>query len=310
MKKFFTTFFMLAILVTAAFAQQPSVSISVDEITNRSFTCSFEKSENCNQYAILSSLVGEMDQWAMMSGSMEAAVSAFGITCVNDTTYTWDNQQPGSEYVVYVVAKGESDVLYTDTLTTLQMGGSGASVIEVSVSNIGDTSVTTTAVPNDQTMLFKDLIVPRRLADSLGMDSLAVFVQNDVYVYYETDTWTWLTLSPGTEYFFTAIGMNADSVWGELAMVPFTTTGENGIVFNAVPDFQVYPNPVADKMVISGIDANSKIMLLDAQGRMIQNVVANDARYEMQVAELPAGIYFVAVQYGATAPATKKIVKR
>lgn len=302
---------MLTAFVAAVFAQQPSVTITVDDVTTTSFTCSFVKNQDCDQYVILASLVGEMDQWAMMMGGMEAAVSAFGIPCVNDTTYTWDSQQPGSEYVVYAVAKGESDVLCTDTLTTLQMGGSGASVIEVSVSNVGDTSVTTTAIPNDQTMLFKDMIVPRRLADSLGLDSLAVFVQNDPYVYYETDTWTWLSLSPGTEYLFTAIGMNVDSVWGELAMVAFTTTGENGIVSVELPDFQVYPNPTADKVTVSGINAGGKIVIFDMQGRAVQSVVSENAQCELQMGALPAGTYFISVQSAAgTAPAVKKIVKR
>lgn len=302
---------MLTAFVVAVFAQQPSVTITVDDVTTTSFTCSFVKSENCDQYSIAAGAVGEMDVWAPMMGSLETAIDQFGIQCTGDTTYTWTDQQPGVQQVVYVLAKGSSYILYTDTLTTLSAGGSGASVIEVSVSNVGDTAVTTTAIPNDQTMLFKDMIVPRRLADSLGLDSLAVFVQNDPYVYYETDTWTWLSLSPGTEYLFTAIGMNVDSVWGELAMVAFTTTGENGIVSVELPDFQIYPNPTADKVTVSGINAGSKIVIFDMQGRAVQSVVSENAQCELQMGAFPAGTYFISVQSAAgTAPAVKKIVKR
>ena len=291
------------------FAQNPTVAISVDEVTACSYTCTFTPNSACDHYVFMAGYEGELDSWLPFMQTYEAMIDMWGISCVGDTTHTWTDQAPNTTYIVYVLAIGADTVVYTDTLRTLSLGGDGTSVITLSVSDIGDTCVTTTAVPNDQTSMFKDMIVTRNLFEEEGEAGIIAWLQENLLNHYETDVWCWLTLEPSTDYYFVAIGMNANEEWGELATLPFSTTPTVGIQAPTTPTFDVYPNPASDFVCISGLNRMDVVTLFDMQGRVMQKSIAEADACVLSLKALSTGVYFVAVQNEkASFPVVKKIL--
>ncbi len=293
-----------ACLLTAA----PSVTITVDAVTNITITCSFAKNADCVSYSILAVESGSMEQWQV---NIMDLVEVCGIEYSANTAYTWTGRVPNKEYVIYAVAKSSSGqrVLCTDTVATEKGGGHGASVITVSVSNITDGSVIATAIPNDQTMMFKDMIIPSSLsdsiksyfivtdsinADSLTNDSITKLLKDEDYEQYEADTWKWNDLEPETDYLFVAVGMNADSVWGALASTPFQTLGKRAPVENLeMNTIFVYPNPASEYVFVNGVETGEMISVVDLRGNVIieQKATSSDARISL-VGVVP-GVYIV-----------------
>lgn len=207
-------------------APAQAVTITIDNILPDAYTCTFTKADSCTAYFILTAEPGSIEPFLAWSGftTVEQAVEGWGIKYTESATYTWKDQTPNTDYVIYALARcPHGDVLITDTIRTAVLGGHGASVITVSVSNITSTTVTTTATPNDQTAVFHDLIISKEYFDSIGVDSTIALLKADYYPHYSTDVWQWMDLTPGTEYYFVAIGKNADDVWGEMAKTAFTT---------------------------------------------------------------------------------------
>ncbi|MCQ2337482.1 MAG: hypothetical protein MJ001_00940 [Paludibacteraceae bacterium] len=222
------------------------VTIKVDNVTPTTITCSFEMNEGCVEYYILASKPEDIEPWIgspFAGATIEETVEAWGIKYEANATYTWKEMVPNSLYVIYVTAKDTSglSVLFTDTVTTSVGGGHGVSVVTVTVTDITGVGATTTATPNDQTMMFKDMVFEKGLydnihayyegidaqtADQMTSDSLFRMLKEDVYEYYEEDKWVWENLDSGTDYMFMAAGMNADSIWGEMAMTSFKTLGD------------------------------------------------------------------------------------
>lgn len=300
----------LCFAATTLQAQTPTVSISVDEITNTGFTASFHP-ENCTQYSVYSDIVGGMDMWIPMMGSVENIVSAWGLSCSGDATHTWNEMQPGTMYVIYALATdGGTSYLYTDTVQTNAIGGSGESIISLSVDNITDNSVQTTATPNDQTLLFKDFIIEKAAFDTLNIDTVIAWLKDDPYIHYETDVWTWLDLKPGTPYYLCGIGMNGDSIWGEMSKLEFSTTGTPlAISSNNDTRISVFPNPTSDNVVISGISAQSRVFLYDMNGRQVHAANSNGCEMNINTSDLARGSYLLQIfNTSASAPISRTII--
>ena len=109
----------LALVFSAgAFAQTPGVTTTIDNLTPTTITASFDMDENCTKYHILAAANGEMDQWSAMFGTpLRDLVISWSLGFEADTTYTWTEMAPNTEYVVYVVAVNETDT--SDVLTTV-----------------------------------------------------------------------------------------------------------------------------------------------------------------------------------------------
>lgn len=307
MKKHIITFCLILTAAATLWAQTPNVNITVDEITTTSYTATFHPTD-CTQYHIYSDVVGGMDMWIMMMGSVENIISAWGIHCTSDTTHTWTEMQPGTDYVIYALAvNGDNAILYTDTIRTLSAGGSGESVITLSVENITDNSVRTISEPNDQTLLFKDFLIEKASFDTLDIDTVINWLKDDPYVHYETDIWEWLSLKTGTPYYLCAIGMNGDSVWGEMSKLEFSTTGEPlSITENNERNIKVYPNPASNYVTIENLSAQSRIVLTDMQGKQIETLNASNTNLTINTTNLSRGSYLIQI---FNSPATAPIVK-
>ena len=305
--------FTLVFAAVALFATAtPNVTITVDDVQTTSYTCSFAKNTDCTNYYICTGEPGSFDMWigSFFGSTLEEIVCAWGINYATDTTYTWTSMNPGTQYVVYVVAISETDsTLVTDTLTTMSGGGHGTSIVTVSVTNPTLDGITTKAEPNSETMLFKDIVFETGVLDSVAFDTVVSWMQNDYYTYYETDEWVWTTLDSCTEYIFMAQGMNADSVWGPVDSVRFTTLGTPAAVENVeLNSISLYPNPATEFVVVNGVELGSTVAVIDAQGRMVQEVEAVSDEVRLNVQNYVDGVYFVVVRGNATS--VRKFIKQ
>lgn len=286
----------LALVFSAgAFAQTPGVTTTIDNLTPTTITASFDMDENCTKYHILADVVGGIDQWVQMFGMpLRDLVISWSLGFESDTTYTWTDMAPNTDYIVYVVAVNAtdtSDVMMT-TCTTPQNGGEGASVVTIELSNITETSVIMTATPNDQTSRFLDGLVEKALLDEIGQDSLMTMLVAQPYWLYETDVWEWLDLTPGMEYYAFAIGQNAAEQWGEMTIVPFTTlvSGLNEVENGGIT---LYPNPATNLVSLNNAEIGSVVELIDIQGRVLKSFVVNSTSQTIDLQGVEAGLYVV-----------------
>lgn len=277
------------------FAQAPNVTTTIDNLTPTTITASFDMDDNCTKYHILADVVGGMDGWAQMFGmSLRDLVISWSIGVESDTTYTWTDMTPNTDYIVYVVAVNATDtseVLMT-TCTTPQAGGEGASVVTVELENITETSVIMTATPNDQTARFLDGLVEKALFDEIGQDSLMTMLLAGPYWLYETDVWEWIELEPGVEYYAFAIGQNAAEQWGEMTLVPFTTLVSG---LNQVQSLNptLFPNPATSSVSLNNAEIGSLVEIIDMQGRVISSFVVKSTSQTIDLQGMESGLYLV-----------------
>ncbi len=309
MKKFLAL--ALALVFSAgAFAQTPSVTTTIDNLTPTTITASFEMDENCTKYHILADVVGGMEQWAQMFGTpLRDLVIQWSLGFEADTTYTWTDMMPNTDYVVYVVAVNETDTseVLTTTCTTPQAGGEGASVVTIELSNITDNSVIMTATPNDQTSRFIDGLVEKSLYDEIGQDSLMSLLLVQPYWLYETDVWEWLELTPGTEHYAFAIGQNAAEQWGEMTLVPFTTlvAGLNQAQSNEIT---LYPNPATNVVSLQNAEIGSLVEVIDIQGRVLKALEVTSTNQIIGLEGMNSGLYLIKTINGEKTFINKLIV--
>lgn len=303
----------------------PSVTITVDNVTNLTITCSFVKNLDCSEYYIVASEPSGIDPWIgspFGGATIEETIEQFGIKCVGDTNYTWTGMRPNTMHVIYVTAKdaGGTRVLCTDTVYTEKGGGHGESIVTVRIEDVTSVGATTIATPNDQTMTFKDMIIEKWLYDSIcayynsidaqtaneeALDSLFRMLKEDFYEYYEEDSWTWTNLDANTEYMFIAAGMNADSIWGEMASTYFKTLAGSAVENVELNTISVYPNPASEYILVNGVEMGEIISVIDLRGNVIieQKATSSDAR--ISLAGVVPGVYMV-----RTATAVNKFIVR
>lgn len=204
----------------------PGVKVDVLSATPTTVTARFQKNAECTNYTIMISEEGTMGQWMQMfNATLEECVAQWGLTFSKDSTYTWKDMTPATNYQIYYIVRGK-DYTKLDSVAvrTSSNGGSGESVISIAISEITDTSAKVTCTPNDQTAMFKDMLIVKDSFDAFGQTTVLDMLKNDPYEYYEQDVWVW-TLDPATEYYALAVGKNADNVWGQMTAELFSTTG-------------------------------------------------------------------------------------
>lgn len=302
MKKILFFLSLLPICIGSLSAQ--NVSIQFSDIHATSYTVTITPDEGVDFYRYYTDVVGGIDAWVPMMGSVEAVVNNWGILAESADSHTFTELVPGTDYVLYVVANG---ALFTDTVTTLTVGGTGEAFVELSVDGITNTSCTTHCTPNEHTAMYKYLIMTEELFENIGEDSAANFVKTDTEEFYEAHDWNWLTLAPGTSYKLLAIAQNANSEWGPLAKYSFSTTGLAGIEQSFDNEtFVVYPNPASDRVSVQGVPADAEIQILDMSGRLL---MARHGVEEISVEGLPSGLYLIRIISGSDAETHSLIVR-
>lgn len=278
-------------------ATNPSVEITIGEISETSVEASFAPNESCASYSILMSTDAEMQQWVTMMGmSLEELIVMWGIEYTSAATYTWTDMVPNTEYTVYAVPKDADGTLYpaeTALATTGQSGGSGTAVIALDVTVLSETSVRTLATPNDETAEYHYGLITKEFYEEIGIDSTLTLIRNDNYPLYDVDEWTWIDLIPNTYYYAISTGVNANGEWGETTIVEFVTSLVSVETEDAL-SFEVYPNPASDYIRISG-EGIKTVEIYNTFGQKINAMSVNAPDVLIPAKSLDNGTYFVKV---------------
>ncbi|MBR4157091.1 MAG: T9SS type A sorting domain-containing protein [Bacteroidales bacterium] len=275
----------------------PSVEITLDEVTTTSLKATFTPNADCAKYHILADTQSNMEMWmSMMGASLEDLIVMWGAEKTSTATYTWDEMAPNTEYTIYALPKdadGNAGELVTTTVTTEQAGGTGTSVIELVVEVMTKTSVKTTATPNEETAVYHYGLIEKSYFDEIGEEAAVQIFREDPYPFYEVDVWEWIDLTPETDYYAIATGQNSEGEWGETTIVPFRTEVEGCDEF-VKTNFSVYPNPASSTVNIIS-DAMGTARIFDMTSRCVMEVEINDLNTTINVETLNKGVYFINV---------------
>lgn len=220
----------------------PSVTYKIDETTPSSFTLTVTPNKDCEEFYWCQFEKGkaqeQFEQWGPMFGlsSLEAMIKQFsGQSFSDETTKTWGELAPATDYEVLVlpvdVDGNFGDLVYI-YVTTKAQGGDGVAQVSVTVgdyvNNGGSAVQTVTFTPNDQTLLFRDLIcVKDKYEENGGDKGFTEYLKNDNsqdpnWNQYGVDNYSF-EATPNTAYYALAIAKNAKGEWGPLTKHEFTT---------------------------------------------------------------------------------------
>jgi hypothetical protein len=141
----------------------PTISITLGTITPTTVQATFLPNTECASYYILIGKADEMAQFVTMMGQpIEALIESWGLHFYADSSYTWDELDPNTEYTIYAFPKdgsGTNSTMQTLVCTTAQMGGTGLSTLIVAVSEVTATQARVAVTPNAETSVFHDGII-------------------------------------------------------------------------------------------------------------------------------------------------------
>lgn len=279
----------------------PNVDIAVGEVTATTVQATFTPNDVCDSYYLLIGVDAEMQNWMFLMGkTLEELVQMWGIQKTEMFTQTWTGQIPNTEYTLYALpldAEGTFFELQTQTVTTLQLGGTGISVIDLNVEVLNETSVATVATPNDETAEYHYGLITKAYFEEIGEEAAVQLIREDGYPLYFVDEWTWSDLEPNTYYYALSTGKNINSEWGETTIVEFQT------IINSIEDittekiFNLSPNPADDYLHVSGKNIE-KIVIYNALGQKITEIKTTDSDINIPTASYQNGIYLIQINDG------------
>ncbi len=273
----------------------PSVEITMGEVTTTSYKATFTPNDDCASYHIFADTPANVEMWmGMMGVPLEELIVMWGIEKTSSYTHTWDEQIPNTEYTVYALpkdAEGNFGELVTTTVTTEAMGGAGTSVIDLVVEVLSNTSVKTTATPNEETAVYHYGLIEKSYFEEIGEEAAVQIFREDLYSFYEVDVWEWIDLNPLTDYYAIATGQNSEGEWGETTIVPFRTELE-GCEELVMTKFSIYPNPASSTInVVSEAEGTAKIF--DMTSRCVKEVELAGNNTTIDIEGLNKGVYFI-----------------
>lgn len=210
-----------------------SIAYTIDEITDDIITVSFDPADGVAGYAACLYPAGTAEQQFQQMGAMFGfltlgdMVKAFGFNNVGPATNTWENNDPGTDYEIYVQAwdvNGTNADLLIIPVTTKKIGGEGVAEMTIEVGDFGGDAVygyyqIVTYTPNDQTSMHRDLIIEKEAYEKeWNEEKMIDFIKNE-YTYddqFGVDVAYWQA-EPDTEYIAFSMGKNINDEWGPLA---------------------------------------------------------------------------------------------
>ena len=289
----------------------PSVEITLGEVTTTTIEATFTPNDDCASYHLLADVHSNMEMWSGMMGiSIEDLVVQWGLEKTSEYTHTWEDFAPNTEYTVYALPKdadGNVGELVTTTVTTESMGGTGVSVIDLEVIVVNDSTVRTIATPNEETASYHYGLMEKTYFDSIGETAAVQYFREDPYVFYEVDDWTWSPLTTNTEFVAIATGQNANGEWGETTIVEFVTNTD-GCAELSRANLNIYPNPAKDFVKVSTDNGQqTTVKIYNTVGMLVEEVEMNSEEIEINVSDYKSGIYFINIS-NEKSNVTKKIV--
>ena len=221
----------------------PSVTFSVDNLTSSSATITVTPNADCYAFYWCEFPKGGAEAQFATWGPMfnlanigEMIKQFSGKAYVEATTNTWSDLAPGTDYEVMVLPVDENDNfgdLVPVYFTTKSQGGDGIAQVDINVGKYvlqNDYKLqSVTFTPNDQTSMFRDVIIEKSNFDKNGGDDWAVsYLQTEYDIeisdwnHYTTDVYTY-EATPNTTYYAIAMAKNAKGEWGPLVKKEYTT---------------------------------------------------------------------------------------
>ncbi|MEZ5018157.1 MAG: T9SS type A sorting domain-containing protein [Flavipsychrobacter sp.] len=76
------------------------------------------------------------------------------------------------------------------------------------------------------------------------------------------------------------------------------------------PTVKCYPNPATDVLHIEGVQQNDPILLINVYGSIVSKGVASGNTYQMDIAQLPSGIYYLSTGHDSNRVTQKVVVNK
>jgi len=93
---------------------------------------------------------------------------------------------------------------------------------------------------------------------------------------------------------------------------PVSNTPETvNVPFDDTTNIRIYPNPTSDQITVSGLPAESKILLTDIQHKVLRDIDTSDSILEINMTPYSVGMYFISIENKTTGELlTEKILRR
>ena len=198
-------------------ALAPQVEITKGEVLTYSISASFAPNADCDQYYFLiADATGIVDaEYIMANGELKSESYA----------HTWENLMSNTNYTIYALPIDiEGNAGAVNTLVVKTRVEAGVSEVDIDVEKLNETTVTITATPNENTILYHYIIVTKAEADAMGEDALMQMLDENENYLTDVDVYT-MTVESNVAYYVVAQGKNADDIWGVVTKLEFVVAG-------------------------------------------------------------------------------------
>ena len=300
------------VLMTGLCMNAQSVSYTIDAVGTDYITITFTPDADAAGYAICLFEAGTAEQQFAMFGpwmgfqTMGDMIKAWGITKTETYQHTWTNQNPGTDYEIYVQCWDADNVdadMIIIPVTTASMGGDGLAEMTIEIGEFGGDEEFgyyqwVTYIPNDQVALHRDIIILKSAYESeeWGEENLLNYLKEDqpfnpYWDQYGVDEAQW-NAEPNTEYIAFSIGKNALGEWGPLARLDFRTNDMSSV--NELAAGNAHFTIDATQITVTGVMADSEISVYDLNGRQVAHARANKTgNASIATDALSHGVYIV-----------------
>ena len=246
--------------------------------------------------------------WTGTATSYEVRLNENAAETVTTTSKSFTDLTANTTYTAYVraICEESNSEWVSTTFTTLE---AEPVIVPPTVATLAATEVTYSAAT---------------LNGTIAAGSEAISAQGFMYKATSAADWTTVAatgetmtatiggLSAETEYEYKAFATTASgTVEGEV--MTFTTLANSGLntAEGAVATMTVYPNPASERAIIavSGVENGAKIVVSDMQGRIILSDNMTSKTYELSVANMIGGVYYIRVIDGVLIHTQKLIVE-
>lgn len=198
--------------------------------------------------------------------------------------------------------QGGNAVVSPSISTTFSVVGTGTNGC---VSSPVNSSVTVNAAPSITAVSNVSLIC-------IGQSATLTASGANSYTFNPGGSGSSIVINPTVTTTYSITGTGANGCNGSTSITQ-SVSACTGLADNSSEStfFEVYPNPVHDKVVVVLNNTNNtSIVIVNAVGQTIYKNVTPDASTSVNVNDLPSGIYFIKILEGNQLKGTKKIIKQ
>ncbi len=269
----------------------PKVTITINETTSSMIKAKFSPNFTCSSYYYM---IGEGNSLEEQDLPIEQILQEQGEQNSGIYNRIWSDLEAETSYNIYALpvnAEGTLGELSKMSVTTT--AASGPSVVEVEVEVKSETSVFTKATPNENTSEYHYSIFEKSEYEELGENTIIEMLLDDNYPLYEVDEWTWEELTPKTDYYVIAVGINFNETVGEPTIVPFRTELES-LTEIKNHSFTISPNPAKDVVKLSVVSYQpSAVRIYNTLGILVEEIEMSSNEIEINVSYWDKGVYFI-----------------